>query len=118
VIDDATVSVSRTFNPGPDTENWAFTWETDLQGDPALDRVEIGTVTGPCYEIVADILTSPPDFTEVVQVGDRFRHTLRWDSLPCVPHCSIPYRLESGVACYKSQSEWHTAKVTYCLKHM
>ncbi len=115
VIDESMVSVARTFNPTFSTESWTFVWETDIQGDPALDQVIIGDVSYACQSIVEPIISGPPDFANVDQVTNGFRHTLRWDGVPCTPNCSIPYRVESGVSCYKSQSDWRTVKIKNCL---
>jgi len=117
-IDDSTVSLTRTFNPTYETDTWTFTWETDIEGDPALDRIYFGDVDVACYDLVSQMTPASVDDSSVVQVGDRFRHTLVWNGIPCIARCSIPYLVESGVACYRGQSNWHTAKILYCLKRM
>ena len=118
VIDDATVTLSRVFHPTTGTEDWVFTWETDVEGDPSLDRVHFGEVAYRCAPPYPLLTVANCDSSDVREAGDGFRHTLAWQDLPCTPRCSIPYYVESGVACYKGQSEWHMIKITICLKSM
>ncbi len=118
VIDEGTVLVTRTYDLHYGKESWEFTWETDVPGDPASDRVVLGSVTYPCYDMVEHIDGGQPDFRSLEYIDGVYRHTLRWDGLQCVAPCNVSFVVESGVACYRAQSGVHVVKVKYCLSGM
>ena len=81
--------------------DWIFTWETDGPSIPSVDEVHFSMSSIPpqCLPGYASITDATPGatLTHSAIPGGGYTHQMTWADRDCVPNCTIPFFVESGV---------------------
>jgi len=115
---DATVTSRYTLQQGG-LVDWVFSWETDYPSDPELDKVifDLGSIPSQCQPGMAVLqIGASPDislsYTAISEGG--YSHVMTWSNRPCVPKCTIPFNVSSGVGSQVDVSDLKQLRIRIC----
>ncbi len=99
--------------------DWVFTWEVDGPSDPAVDAVlfDLGSIPLQCrpgYSVITDA-TPGVTLSYTANATGGYTHVMTWLDRTCVPKCTIPFQVESGMAGQIDTSSTTSLRIRICI---
>ncbi len=105
-------------NPGSNTVDWIFTYQTKVPTLGAFDKVEfdVAGLSGDCMPELTTLFPDSPNVHHslVVMAGGTMKHQFVWTDRPCIPNCSVPYTVSSGLTELRQCSDDKLLKIKVC----
>jgi hypothetical protein len=114
VVLDGTVGANLIYHFSGEVD-WRFHWETSHLSTAASDLVSL-SAKQLCMPPLSELTPSTTGVSHSITQTESgtYEHELIWYDVPCVAHCSVTYKVASGIDTFTSQSTDHTLQIPVC----